>query len=236
MLTREKPQPGESLLLPSSAHRGLGPSHDAAVLRLFASEPGARPEGAFEARRELLALAWPDAADPSPLSIRRASTKPAKPANFRPLAHRVEEDGADPARQGHEVPMDEARRGIDHWLERPIVQVALTPQSLARASSFARAAHPTLQAVLRVDRERGEIWLEAPRGERPVRPLRKFELESARAALEALHRTGAVHGIVDPDHVLVGEDGVMVLFSPAADPGATMDNDRIALGRLGAER
>lgn len=222
MLTGERPSLDESRTMPSGAHRQLGPRHDAVVLRLFAREATARPEGAFEARRELLSLSWPKAVDPAPFA-RHISREPAKPASLSPSADRLEDGllrGADGT-------------GVDKWLERPIVHVALTPEILARASSFARAAHPALQAVLRVDRERGQIWLEAPRGEPEGRALDANELSEAQAGLDALHLAGAVHGSLDADHVLAGKDGVMILFAPALDSGATMDLDRIALGGLG---
>lgn len=232
MLTGEKPRFDGSRTMPSGAHRQLGPRHDAAVLRLFAREPGARPEGAFEARRELLSLLWPDTVDPAPFSA-HASVTPAKPASVKPTADRLEEDGTSTASPGGDVPRAADGTGMDKWLERAIVHVALTPQMLARASSFARAAHPALQAVLRVDRERDQIWLEAPRGERAERPLDEGEFEEARAAIDALHVAGAVHGSVDADHVLVGKDGVMVLFAPATDPDDTAEIDLVALARLG---
>jgi serine/threonine-protein kinase len=217
MLTGERPHFDESRTMPSGAHRQLGPGHDAAVLRLFARDPSERPEGAFDARRTLLSLSWPDAVDPAPFA-KHTTARPAKPTSMRPSADRLEEapDGA----------------WVDRWLERSIVHVSLTPQTLARASAFARAGHPALQAVLRVDHERGQIWLEAPRGERAARPLNGSELEEARAALDALHRAEGAHGSVDSEHVLVGRDGVMILFAQPPDPGAAIELDRAALGRL----
>lgn len=222
MLTGEKPSLDEARTMPSGAHRQLGPRHDAVVLRLFARETAARPEDAFEARRELLSLSWPNSVDPAPFA-RHVSTEPAKAPSVRPSADRLE-DGQRRGKEG---------TGVDKWLERPIVHVALTPEMLARASSFARAAHPALQAVFRVDRERGQIWFETPRGEPKGRALDANEFAEVQAALGALHVTGAVHGSLDTDHVLVGKDGVMILFAPAPGPGATMDLDRVALGRLG---
>jgi serine/threonine-protein kinase len=213
MLTGERPCLDESRTMPSGAHRQLGPRHDAAVLRLFARDPTARPEDAFEARRELSSLSWPHDVDPAPFA-KHASPTPTKPASVSPSGDRL--DGA----------------GVDQWVQRPIMHVALTPQVLARASLFAWAAHPALQAVLRVDHERDQIWFEAPRGERAVRPLDPRELAEAEAALAALHLAGGVHGSIDPDHVRVGGDGIMILFAPAANPGATRELDLVALDRL----
>ncbi len=217
MLTGERPRLDELGTMPSGAHRQLGPRHDAVVLRLFAREPSARPEGAFEARRELLSLPWPNDVDPVPFVEHDTATS-ASPSSERPIADRLEahSDGT----------------GMDTWLERPIARVALTPRVLARAAAFARAAHPALQAVLRVDRERDQIWLEGPRGEIATRPLDADEFAEARSGLDALHRAGAIHGSIDAKHLRVGKDGVMILFAHDDAPNATTDLDRIALGRL----
>jgi serine/threonine-protein kinase len=104
---------------------------------------------------------------------------------------------------------------------------------LARAGTFARAGHPSLQTVLRVDREAREIWLDAPRGTPLDRELRPGEEELLRRALDALHGAGGVHGKVDRAHVLVGPGDALVLrFEPQVEPTATVDLDRIQLSRL----
>jgi len=122
--------------------------------------------------------------------------------------------------------------------------IPLDEASLARASVFARADHPALQPVLRVDRQAGEIWLGALRGAALSRSLTAAEAATLRDALARLHELGAVHGSVDAAHVMVDEAGGVVLAmgpGPGAAPGpargdggalATADLDRIALARL----
>ncbi len=219
MLTGDKPAPGDApRTLPSAAHRDLDTRHDAAVLRFLERDPTLRPPDAFAARRELRSLAWPRDIQPAPFAPKSL----AKPTSVRPSPGRVEQK-ADGSR-------------VDTWLRRAVVCVGLEDRTLARAASFARAEHPALQSVLRVDREEALIWLEAPRGSPPGRPLEEAELRDARGALAALHDAGAVHGSVDADHVLVGQQGLMVLFSAEPDAMATADRDRIALARLGRAR
>ncbi len=215
MLTRERPPwPDPPRTLPSGAHRDLDARHDAVVSSMIAPDPSDRPADAFAARRLLTSLAWPSVIEPAaPKPIRERA------ASDRPQAGRVvvRPDG----------------RTIDEWIGRPIERVPLDENALARAKAFARAGHRALQTVLRVDRDAGEIWLEAPSGT-PAEVLTRAQGELAGDALESLHREGAVHGKIDPTHVLVGPNGAVVLrFAPAASAAATVDLDRIALARLG---
>ena len=85
---------------------------------------------------------------------------------------------------------------IDDWTGRMVLRVPLSEGTLARAGAFARAGHPSLQSVLRVDRRDGEIWLDVPTGARLVGALSAAQMDSAKGALEALHRAGTVHGSV----------------------------------------
>ena len=129
---------------------------------------------------------------------------------------------------------DAAGRDVDAWLQRAVERLPLTEATLRRARTFARAGHPALQTVLRVDRDAGELWLEAPRGLPADRPLSAPELSALRAALESLHREGAVHGCVDRAHVHVGPDeDVILTFARSLGAHATADRS-IALARLGA--
>jgi serine/threonine-protein kinase len=220
MLTGAKPAPGEApRTLPSAAHRDLDARHDAVVLRFLEREPAARPADAFVARRELRSLSWPKDLQPAPFA---GPPTRARPASTRPGPGRIEllPDGS----------------LVDTWLQRPVVRVGLDERTLARAAAFASAEHPLLQSVLRVDREEAQIWLEAPRGAPLARPLDEAELREARAALDALHERGIAHGRLDGEHLLVGSEGLMVLFASEGDALATADLDRIALARLGRAR
>lgn len=218
MLTGEPPpKDGAVTFHPSGAHRDLGPAHDEVVSSLLARDPGARPGDTFAARRALTALAWPVTVDPM---------------GTRPSTRRAPSDRPQPSGR---LGRDAAGCDVDTWLHRAIERLPLTEANLRRAGAFARAGHPALQTVLRVDRDADELWLEAPRGEALARPLEAGEIAPLRAALDALHRAGAVHGAVDRRHVFVGPDEGVTLTFPRREASAlaTADLDRIALARLG---
>ena len=214
MLTGERPLPNElPRLRPSGLHKDLDARHDAAVLRLFAIDPAARPTDAFAARKELSALPWPSTIEP-------AAPRPESlhPESIRPRGTRLE---AGPDGQA-----------LDLWIGRRVERVPLSERSLVRAGAFARAGHRGLQSVLRVDRAAGEIWLGA-HGPPLARPLTAPELAYLRAAIVALHGAGAVHGSVDRRHISEGRDGaVTLLFTSDCEPMATADLDQLALSRL----
>jgi serine/threonine-protein kinase len=221
MLTGERPVEGEGApaglarARPSGVHRDLDARHDEVVLRMIARDPSARPSDAFEARRALGGLAWPRAIEP-------AAPRPAagdRKSSVHPSAGRLD------------VRLDS--RVVDRWTGRAIERVRLDDRALARAGAFARAAHPALQAVLRVDRDDGTLWLATPPGRMLDRPLTRSEKDTLRAALDALHAAGTVHGHVDAQHVSVDPAvGPTLRFAREADPMATVDIDRVALARL----
>jgi serine/threonine-protein kinase len=214
MLTGERPSPGEPpRARPSEAHRELDARHDALVDRLTATDPAARPVGAYEARAALLGLPWPSAADPVARE-RRAE----RMASSRPRAGRLQPEPDGIAR--------------DTWTGRRIERLPISERAVARARAFAHADHPALQTVLRVDHEDGAIWLVAPRGHRLDRPLTASERARLADAIEALHAVGAVHGRVDAAHVLVDDSGVVLRFEVEVDATSTIDRDRLALARL----
>ena len=216
MLTGERPSPGEPpRIRPSEAHGELDARHDDVVARLTAPDPAHRPGDAFEARAALLALPWPAVLD---------ALAPRARASRRPSAHphagrlQIGPEGA----------------ALDTWTGRSIERVPLSERALVRARAFAHADDAALQGVLRVDHEDGALWLEAPRGRPLDRALTAEERSRLRAALEALHAAGAVHGRVDAAHVLVDDSGsgVVLRFEADADATATVDRDRLALARL----
>ncbi|MGD0525355.1 MAG: protein kinase [Polyangiaceae bacterium] len=214
MLTGERPVPGAApRLRPSDVHRELDGRHDAVVDRLTAVDPAERPADAFEARSALLGLAWPAAVD----TIARQQ-RAERRSSVRPPAGRLQ------------LEPDGALR--DTWTGRRVARVAASERALARARAFARADHLALQTVLRVDHEDGAIWLDAPRGGPLVRSLTDAERAHLGAGLEALHAAGAAHGHVDAAHVLVDDSGVVLLFEADGEATATIDRDRLALGRL----
>ena len=87
--------------------------------------------------------------------------------------------------------------------------------------------------MLRVDRTTNEIWLAAPLGAPLAKKLDAAQAATLRDALARLHDLGESHGAVDPAHVIVDEQGGVVLsYSPAPDVTATADLDRLALARI----
>ncbi len=215
MLTGERPGPdGDATAArPSGVHRDLDARHDDAVLRMLARDPGARYGGAFAARRALLGLVWPGTNEPA--APRRRESLPTE---------RTQSGRAELATDG---------TGFDRWIERRFEHAPLDERSKARAAAFARAAHPALQAVLRVDRVGARIWLEEPRGRPLAGLLTDAQLAELHAAIESLHRAGFAHGHIDREHVWIDDAGAATLrFAAAADPTATVDRDRLALGRL----
>jgi tetratricopeptide (TPR) repeat protein len=217
MLTGERPEAASTgatmRTRPSGIHRDLDTRHDTLVLSFLAADAADRPEDAFAARRALGALRWPHTIE------RAAAPRVERPASNHPTALRFEQqlDGT----------------AIDRWLDRHVVALVLDPPTLARASVFARADHPALQAVLRVDRDLSAIWLAAPRGAPLAGKLSPPQAATLRDALTRLHEIGEIHGSVDAEHVIVDEDGGVILsFSGAPGPTATADLDRLGLARL----
>ena len=220
MLTGQKPRAEELAealrVRPSAVHRDLDARHDALVLGLVAEHASDRPEDAFAARRELAALPWPDTIERAALSIR-----PEKPASIRPTHGRL-------------VPTDTPAVFRDVVLERDVVLLDLDARTLARVAAFARADHPALQSVLRVDRETGFMWLASPRGTPLEGKLAEAQSRVLREAIDRLHAAGETHGAVDRAHVHVDASGEVVLaFAPAPPPTVTPDLDHLALARLG---
>jgi serine/threonine-protein kinase len=217
MLTGERPDAASSgatmRTRPSGVHRDLDTRHDQLVLSFLAADPALRPEDAFAARRALGAVKWPSTIE------RVAGPRVERQKSNHPTALRL-------------APQDDGT-AIDTWLDRRVVTLDLDARALARASVFARADHPALQAVLRVDRAGERIWLAAPRGAPLASKLNPVQAATLRDALLRLHELGELHGSVDPEHVIVDENGAVVLaFTAAPDATATADLDRLGLARL----
>jgi eukaryotic-like serine/threonine-protein kinase len=227
MLTGQRPEanPEEMMLgeegpssrgrvRPSGVHRDLGAHHDAVVFGLVDDDPARRPADAFAARRGLQALRWPNTIER--VAVPRA---PRRQESDRPSGLRL-------------LP-DPSGAEIDQWLGRRVISIPLDPASLARAGLFARADHPALQAVLRVDRPNQVIWLAAPRGAPLAAPPTPAQMAILREALDRLHELGEAHGAITANHILVDDFGNLTLtYAPPPGPTATFDLDRLALARL----
>jgi serine/threonine-protein kinase len=168
MLTGTRPGPA-ARPLPSAIHSGLDARHDRLLARMTATDPQRRPADAFQARDAILCLPWPG---PGPGMASPGLAGEDAPGNDPPEGDRVERrpDGT----------------LADAWTGRLIDRVPLSDETLERARLFARADHPALQPVLRVDRETGALWLAALAPlDRPLTPPERERLESALAALQA---------------------------------------------------
>ncbi|MDI1482074.1 protein kinase [Polyangium sp. y55x31] len=208
---------------PSEKNPELGPEHDAAVAALLAEEPDRRPEDAFEARRALSALRWPEAL-PRRWTAMQGSERPAAPREGDRLGPPLAlGDGRDMASLRH-----------DAWLDREVLVIPMDEESLARARAFARTGHPALPTVLRVDRAAGEIWVAPPLGKaladapRTLDPAAIARLEQALAALAAV---GGAHGYVDAQH-LYWFDGELELAWPRKPATDAAQRDLAAIEAL----
>jgi serine/threonine-protein kinase len=213
MIAGRSPGAGEASTAPSAVHRDLDERHDEIVARLTATDPAQRPRDAVEARALLLSVPWPttlDARAERPPSMRRASAWPAASR----LA--IASDGG----------------SRDTWTERPIVRLPMTAATMARARAFAKAGHPALQTVLRVDRSDGTVWLEAPAGAPLQTRLDARQRAILADALRSLHAAGGVHGHVDAAHVRLRGDEPVLSFDGETDATATADRDFLALARI----
>jgi len=213
MLTGQRASDGPRTA-PSEAHSELDARHDAVVDRLTSRDPAARPDDAFEARAAMLALPWPASVDPHASGARSE-----RRSSAFPNAGRLQPSAADGAL-------------VDTWTGRRIERVALDETTLARARSFARAGHPALQSVLRVDREDDTLWLEAAPGQPLEGQLEPAQRAVLASALGALHAAGGVHGHLDAAHVLTFGGSLVLLFDARTDPTATADRDWLALSRM----
>ncbi len=229
ILTGKAPGPVTDRLdpAPSACHPDVTETHDALVARLLQEDPRKRPLDAFEARRQLLSVPWPE----------RVWTREGR-AGARPQSARA------PAPQGARLTApidlgdgrDTAARRHDTWLDRDVLVLAADDATRTRASAFARAAHPTLPAVLRVDAEADTIWIAPPRGRALAdtsRGVSPGQVARLREAITALHAAQGAHGRLDPSH-LYWHDGEIVIAYPRelVPQEEAMELDLAALARL----
>jgi tetratricopeptide (TPR) repeat protein len=229
LLTGAAPGPVKDRLdpAPSASHPDLGEAHDALVARLLQEEPRKRPADAFEARRLLLGVPWPERIWARPL---RVSERPPRPSE-RPPGQAARLGAALDAGDGR----DPGQRWHDTWLDRDVLVLPADDATLARARAFARAGHAALPTVLRVDRDAEAIWVAPPLGralaEEP-RGLSPGQVARLREAIEALHAAGGAHGQVDPAHLYWHDGEVTLAFPRGEEPADAADLDRRALDRL----
>ncbi len=174
---------------PSRAHPRLDERHDALLARLTARAPEDRPADALQALELVAALPWPG------------------PAPHGPFSRAQQPQGA--LAEGPRVQGSVDGAVVDTWTGRRIERVPLTEPALEHARLLARADHPALQAVLRVDRESGALWLAAcdPPLERPLTPAEQARVDGALGALLA---AGAPTSLLDRARVAL-QDGEVVV-------------------------
>lgn len=211
---------------PSACHPDVVEAHDAAVARLLQEDPQRRPADAFEARRQLQALAWPERIWTRP---RRLSERPRSEAPRRGEQRLTATLDVGDGR-------DASPRQRDAWLHRDVLVLPFDEATLARARAFARAGHPALAAVLRVDPEAEAIWVAPPRGRAladQARGLSPGQVARLREAIDALHAAGGAHGCIDAEHLYWHDGEVTLAWPRSAAAGAdAADLDRAALDRL----
>jgi serine/threonine-protein kinase len=170
-------------------------------------------------------MRWPERVWQRPARAARPVTDRPPPAEATRLAHAVSAgDGRDADLRQH-----------DTWLERDVLVLPGDSDTLARARAFARAGHPALPTVLRVDREARAVWVQAPLGRALAdepRGLSPGQVARLRDALTALRAAGGAHGLVDAAHLYI-LDGEVTLAYPRSAPAAdAAERDREALVRL----
>jgi serine/threonine protein kinase len=162
----------EKKRLPSGTHRDLDARHDKLVLSMLAEDPKDRPRDAVDARRELMSLKWPTTVEPA-----------------APIAHR--EEVGDEDENATRLRTSDDGSAVDTWTGRALERMVIDEKTHNAASLFARAGHPSLQTIFRVDRSAGEIWLEA------LIPLRSEIEPNSRADLTRALETLRVIGGAD---------------------------------------
>jgi serine/threonine-protein kinase len=195
----------------SATNAELGDAHDAVVARLVQEDPRRRPADAFEARRLLESVPWPERVRPRAArsSPPRSSERPPAPAAGRLVPAMEPGDGRDALARQHDL-----------WLDRDVLVCALDDRVLDRVRAFARAGHPSLAAVLRIDAVENVAWIAPPRGKALAdepRGLSPGQIARLREAVEALHAASGAHGRIDAEHLYLF-DGDVILAFPRGEP------------------
>ncbi len=226
MLTGRLPELAEGAPVPSAFHPDLTTSHDRVLQRLLAELPTNRFDNARVASDAIAALEW------SPRLVDRLAAAPratTQPVITDELCKRLipSDDPSEPSEAG--------LKQHDSWLGRDITLVPCDESHLRQAAAFARAGHPALPTVLRVDQEANHIWLEPACGTAlaaSITALNESEYQRLSEALAALHRVGGAHGCIDAQHVYRYCDTVYLAYPKQTSATANAELDQQALEQL----
>jgi hypothetical protein len=209
----------------------------------MAKEKDARPRSATDALYLLDSLpfaaaeeAYLRALERGPLAPRRSSLPPHR-SSTRPPDARASERA--PSANARYVPREVVMRGgtsaqlcDDTLLGRRVLLVHADEASLTHHGELAKAVSPFLQAVLAIDRDAGEVVLEAPSGEPPRSvPLDLARMVDVGEALDVLEQHGLHHGAITLETLVLGEARTVLLL-PVARTEGSVDDDRRAVARL----
>jgi serine/threonine-protein kinase len=182
------------------------------------SNPALSPSQRELARRLVDSAALPDNASEM-LSLVRKEVWPATPA-------REPEQRSPRPTPAPEAParlISDGQRSFDRLLERPVVVLDSSLDTLGRAGRFAAAGHPGLSAILMYDADKQLIWLESLESRDPGQ-LTPAQKDTLRTALIRLHDVGGSHGSVDQAH-LGWRGSEPALVFPSATKPATLRED-----------
>ena len=195
---------------PSARRPALGTAYDALLARTLAKVPAERYRSAPEMAEALDALPWLEVVgdDPAPAVTAAAPAVAAPPGEA----------------DRYEVLLERPDGGVellDRILQRRILRLAVPPERLDRLARYARLSSPRVQAVLRLERAAGLVWLELPGEPADDAALRHPDV---RRAVADLHAAGLVHGALSPAQVRVDEAGAVLLIDGASGEGSAEDD------------
>ncbi len=230
---------GEPVPSASTHAPWLEPAFDRALEQLLAKEKEARPRSATDALYLLDSLPFAAAEEAYLRALERGAleARPSTPPTSRTSRTSTRPPGAADASRyvPREVVMRaglEARLSDDTLLGRRVLIVPADAASLAHHTALAKAVSPFLQGVLAIDREVGEIVLEAPTGDTPrAAPLELARMADVTEALDVLEQHGLHHGAITLESIVLGEARTVLLLPPARGEGS-IDDDRRAVARL----
>ncbi len=215
---------GEAPPLPSHIDPVIASGWDPIVLRLLAKSPGDRYDGIDQLRRDILAIDLGDDAKPKPLILPRAAGQRAPSESAPPP---VRSDSAEiPAQERYqfETPIGQTElsqltRALDISLDRSVIIERFQPEAVdevteRRLYGIARGGGPFMQRSLSYDRQEKVAVFEAPAGSPiaeataalPPTPHQVVRLLMGLAlALRPLHESGAAHGAINGNAIVVDE-------------------------------